>query len=251
MTPQIRMNSIAAFMGLVALYGCSPADGTGNATGDRQDDGWTTPPRIEAVSLNGRQAVIAGAASPEARVVLRGDGGEIYAVNADNSGRFELSVSMDNPSLVLIPEVQQGQDAIKGPQRLVIVAEAGLAVIQTDGGGSQRLTPGPALDAIDSDGRALVASGRGVAGETVRISVPGHFETAVKVGDDLRWSTGLTGVGGQGFALNVNSQVFAYPGPGALLKGDENQRFEVYGSGWRITRRIGDRAFLASWFPNP
>lgn len=235
---------------VVALNGCGQVDGSGNPAGEGQDDGWTTAPRIEGVSLNGRQAVIAGSAASGARVLLRGDGGEAFAAGADGKGRFEMSVALNDESMILIPEVQQGQDAIKGPQRLVILPDAGLAVLQTDGGGSQRLTPGPILDAIDSDGRALVASGRGRAGQNVRISVPGRFQTTIKVGDDMRWSTSLSGVGVQGFDLEVEGQSFAYPGVGEGIENTENQRLEAISGGWRLTRKLSGKAYLSSWFPN-
>lgn len=212
--------------------------------------GWTQVPRIEGVSLKGRHALIRGFAASEDRVVLRGDEGETYAVGADSQGRFELAITLPDESVVLIPEVQQGQDGVQGPQRLVILPDVDLAVIQTDGGGSARLTPGPALDAIDNDGQVLVASGRGQPGQRVRISVRDRFETEVRVGDDRRWSTVLAGVSNQAFAVSVDDEVFNYPGPGDVLEDEQNQHLELVGSGWRLTRRLDERAFLVSWFPS-
>lgn len=208
-------------------------------------------PQIETVELSGRQAVITGSAAASARVLLRGDEGETYAVVVDDRGHFDLSITLPDDSVVLTPEVQQGQDTVKGPQRLVILPDAGLAVIQTDGGGSQRLTPAPLLDAIDSDGQAIVASGRGRPGDVVRILVPGRYETTVKVGDDRRWSTGLAGMQDQGFTLVVNDRTFAYPGAEAGLDKEKVNRIEEVEGGWRLTRRLGRQAFMTSWFPNP
>jgi hypothetical protein len=251
MNPRTSFRSIAALGLSVALYGCGQGDRTGNSTGGSQEDGWTKVPRIEGVRLSGRQAVIIGTSGPEDRVILRGDEGETYAVGADTKGHFELALTLSDESVVLVPEVQQGQNGVKGPQRLVILSDVALAVIQTDGGGSQRLTPGPALDAIDNDGQVMVASGRGQAGDLVRISVADRFTAEVKVGDDRRWSTGLPGVPNRAFGLRVNNQTFDYPGPGGGLEDEQNQELEMVNEGWRLTRRLGGRAFLTSWFPNP
>ncbi|WP_409020751.1 hypothetical protein [Brevundimonas vesicularis] len=237
-------------LGCIFLAGCDSQEERASGP-KRQDDGWTTAPRVETVLLKSSAATISGIATPDARVLLRGDEGEAYAVAADDRGRFVVTISLTDSHVMLTPEILQGQNTVRGPEHLLILTEPGLAVMQTEGGSSRRLTPGPLLDAIDGDGQALIASGRARPQETVRVSVPGRYETAIRVGDNGRWVASLAGIADEAVTVMVNNQAFAYPGPAGGLDGKSSFRLEASGGGWLLTRRLGAEAMLTSWFPQP
>lgn len=243
--------AIMALACVCSLSGCGSHEERASNPKRMQDDGWTAAPRVEAVRLNGSQATISGVATPEARVLLRGDEGEAYAVAADQQGRFEVTITLADSQVMLRPEILQGQSTVRGPEHLLILTEPGLAVMQTEGGSSRRLTPGPTLDAIDGDGQALIASGRARPQDTVRVSVPGRYETAIRVGDNGRWAGSLAGISDEAVTVVVDNRAFAYPGPVGDPDAEAAFQLDARGEGWLLTRRLGAEAMLTSWFPQP
>lgn len=203
-------------------------------------------PRIASVTPQAAGgALVRGEAAPGTRVILSGEDGAVMAAGADSRGLFELHVDASAIGQVLTPEIQIGQSTAQGPQRLILAGDGGdLAALLTDGEPSLRLTPGPALDAVDGDGRGLTASGRAAPGERV----------AVRAGSDVvhamtdargRWTTVVPGAGDHAVEIFVGERTFRYPGPGA-----STSRAERAGDGWRVTRSLSGDARQTSWFPD-
>lgn len=231
-----------------ALSACRQAPDAPEASAADQagDDVWLAAPRIISVTpQTGGGVLVRGEAAPRARVVLSGGGGAVMAASADASGRFELPVGAEALGQVLTPEIQIGQAATPGPQRLLLAGEsAGLAALLTDGGPSLRLTPGPTLDALDGDGRGLLASGRAEPGLKVVVRAGGGVAEAVADARG-RWVAVVPVVGDQAAVVEAAGQAFHYPGPGPSIG-----RAERAGEGWRVTRSLSGAARQTSWFPD-
>ena len=150
-----------------ASASCSPptTPEAETARGPASVEGWTRPPMIRSVQRVPGGLVFTGQAEPGARVVLRSDTGPAHAAAANNQGRFEIRITAPTGNLLLRPETQVGQDAAPAPERLLIVAggQGPVAILRT-GGPTRRLDRGPALGAVDSDGRMRLASGRSAPG---------------------------------------------------------------------------------------
>lgn len=238
---------LGAILMLLAACG-APEPGVGGGQARRQDDGWTAAPRITAVERQGTGGlVVRGAASPGARVVLRGGQDAVFAAGADATGRFELNIGRLTAPVVLTPEVQIGQYPAPGPERLLLVeqAEAPLAALLVEGQASRRLSPAPALDVVDGDGAGLVASGRGRPGARISVSADGSTPVTVGVSADGRWVAALPSTADRATRITVGEIGFDYPGPGSA--GD---RIERAGSGWRVAQVLSPSARLTSWFPD-
>lgn len=207
---------------------------------------WLAAPRILSVTpQSGGGVLVRGEAAPGARVVLSGGTGAVMAASADASGRFELPVVADAIGQVLTPEIQIGQASTPGPQRLLLAGEpARLAALLTDGGASLRLTPGPALDALDGDGRGLLATGRAEPGRRVEIRAGGGVAEALADADG-RWVAVVPVIGDQAAVVEAAGRAFRYPGPGPSIN-----RAERAGEGWRVTRVLSGVARQTTWFPD-
>lgn len=232
-----------------ALSACGapgqPETGAGPGSGGAEDGDWMATPRITSVTSQSSGGVLVrGEAAPGARVILSG-GGAVMAAGSDARGRFELHVGASAVGQILTPEIQIGQSTTPGPQRLFLAGEGGaLAALLTDGGPSLRLTPGPALDALDGDGRGLIASGRTAPGQKVVVRAGGGAAEAVADARG-RWSAVVPVVGDRAAEVEVDGHVFRYPGPGAPA-----EQAERADGGWRTTRALSGAARQTTWFPD-
>ncbi|WP_240387246.1 hypothetical protein [Brevundimonas naejangsanensis] len=211
-----------------------------------EDGVWMATPRIASVVPKAAGgALVRGEAAPGARVILSGGDGAAMAAGADSRGLFELHIGAAALGQVLTPEIQIGQSTTPGPQRLLLAGEGGeLAALLIDGEPSLRLTPGPALDAVDGDGRGLTASGRAAPGERVAVRAGSDVVHAVTDARG-RWIAVVPGVGDISVEIGVGGRAFRYPGPGAPA-----DRAERAGGGWRVTRVLSGAARQTSWFPD-
>lgn len=233
-----------------ALSACGapgqPETGTGPGSDEAAEGDWMATPRITSVTSQSSGGVLVrGEAAPGARVILSGGGGAVMAAGSDARGRFELHVGASALGQILTPEIQIGQATTPGPQRLFLADEGGpLAALLTDGGPSLRLTQGPALDALDGDGRGLIASGRAAPGQKVVVRAGGG--AAETVADARgRWNAVVPVVGDRAAEVDVDGRVFRYPGPSAPA-----EQVERAGGGWRTTRALSGEARQTTWFPD-
>lgn len=244
--------TLAACLGLTVV-GCGAPRQLPEEPKQADQENWTAAPHIDKVVLRGSGQesgqgpglVVSGQAPPGARVILSNALGEAMAAGADSQGRFELPVGREALGHVLTPEIQIGQTPTPGPERLFLAGDGAiLAALLIDGGPSRRLTEGPALGAVDGDGRALLVSGRARPG--LRIEVKSEGETAVAVADETGlWTAPLSRVSDRAVQIEVGGERYAYPGPGPATG-----RGERAGQGWRVTRALSDTARQTSWFPD-
>ncbi|WP_449253000.1 hypothetical protein [Brevundimonas naejangsanensis] len=240
--------TLAAFLSLT-VAGCGSPPQPPEEPKQADQENWAAAPHIDKVTLQGSRqgsgVVVSGQAPPGARVILSNALGEAMAAGADSHGRFELPVGREALGHVLTPEIQIGQTPTPGPERLFLAGDGAIvAALLIDGGPSRRLTDGPALDAVDGDGRALLASGRAKPGQ--RVEVKSEGETAVAVADEAGlWTTPLSRVSDRAVQIEVAGERYAYPGPGPATG-----RAERAGQGWRVTRALSDAARQTSWFPD-
>lgn len=218
------------------------------AGADQAEDGdWIATPRITSVTPQASGGLLVrGEAAPGGRVILSGVDGAAMAAGSDAAGRFELHVGASAIGQVLTLEIQIGQATTPAPQRLLVAGEGGrLTALLTDGGPSLRLTPGPALDALDGDGRGLTASGRAAPGQRITVRAGGGAAEAVADARG-RWIAVVPAVGDHSAEVEVDGRRFHYPGPGLPAA-----RAERAGDGWRTTRILSGAARQTTWFPDP
>lgn len=221
-----------------ALSGCGEDAPT--TTASTAETSWITPPTITAVALERTSVVLAGTASPLGRVVLVAPSGQVFAAAADDAGAFRLVAPRPNQDTLYSVEVQSGQARYPAPGRLLVAATAGGPIAFVSAGApTRRFDPAPALDAVDSDGRALFLSGRADPGST--LVVRAGVERDVVVGADGRWS--VTPVGQPG-VVEVDGRAFA---PQTAL-GEEDGLDRVAG-GWRLVWTAPGGARLVTWLP--
>ncbi|RZJ17983.1 MAG: hypothetical protein EON91_07020 [Brevundimonas sp.] len=214
MERRINLSLYSAAMAavLMSLGGCSPA---GERAPDRVEalrpTGWVAPPRIESVSHSRSGLIVQGVAEPGGRVVLRGQGAAAFAAVADDTGRFSLRMTTPATDALFTPEIQVGEDAAPGQERLLILQQGPVAVV-SGGEATRRLDDAPALGAVDSDGHALLVSGRTQPNASVTVAVGARTQ---QVGADSsgRWSLMVNGAGAM--TIRVAGAEFAYPGGGA------------------------------------
>ena len=240
--------ALTCVLASLALAACSPAPRE-PAAEPRQPtvSGWTRPPVIESVRRVGPSLIVAGAAEPGARVVLRSDSGAAHAAAADDRGRFEIGMAAPSETLLLRPETQVGQDAATSPDRLLILAGGrGPIAVLRPGGATRRLDAAPALGAVDGDGAARLASGR-VQTPTAPLSVAAGGET-LRVAPDAagRWSLMLPPAG-EGDEIRIDGQTFLWPGGGAPGSGLEVERA---GLGWRVRWPGPSGGRQTTWLPD-
>lgn len=204
---------------------------------------WVQPPHIDGVVRDGGGLVVRGGTAPGARVVLRGQDGGAIAASADAAGRFEVRLPPVVGDMQFMPEIQLGQDTAVSPETLVVIqGGAGPVVLISAGEPTLRLDSQNALDAVDADGGAIIASGhRGdalpnvtIGGEAVR-SVPG------KGG----WRA--MAAGGAATTIMVDGRAYAYPGEG----GGSGFSVERIDAGWRLTWPVAAGGRQSTWLPDP
>ncbi|GAA0623512.1 hypothetical protein GCM10009422_19490 [Brevundimonas kwangchunensis] len=229
-----------------ALAACSDAPRSADKVDPAsQATGWTQPPEITGVRRGPATLIFSGMAEPGARVVLRNDEGAAFAAAADERGAFEIRMTAPRAHLVLRPETQVGQDAAVSPDRLLILADGPIAVLRA-GGPTRRLGDSPALGAVDSDGRAALASGQAAEG-VARVAVAAGSELLQVTPDATgHWSVVLAGAGAAQ-SIRVGSTTFAWPGPGA---GTDSLTAERAGEGWRVAWNGPAGARQWTWLPD-
>lgn len=239
----LPMIAPAAFLAaLLAACSGEPADPRTEAA--ETVAGWAAPPRVEAVTRTASGLTVSGQASPGARVVLRGGDGLAFAASADDAGRFDIRMSAPAGDVLLTPETQTGQDAAPAPERLLIIAGGqGPMAMLAPGAPSRRLDGSGALGSVDSDGRMLALSGRGPAGQPVRLSLNGRPAAMPTADSAGRW-TAVVGPAGAG-RIAVGEAAYDYPG--AVEGGAGAARA---GAGWSIGWSIPAGGRQTTWLPD-
>lgn len=210
--------------------------------------GWVAPPMIETVERRRAGLLVRGRMAPLGRIVLRGPGNTAYAAGADDQGRFELRVAPPAADALFVVEARIGQDAAPSPYRMLASLDpAGPIALLAPGAPSRRLDPAGALDVVDSDGRALLASGRARPGTAVTISVGGGGVTQARAGADGRWTLMLAAPGDAPTDIVVAGRRYGYPGSGPAGDGLVVERLE---GGWRSSWSLSSASRQTSWFPN-
>lgn len=226
------------------LAGCSGADDRETQPVEAaQGSAWAQPPLIESAARDGGTVLVRGRAGADARVVLRGADGAAVAVGADSSGRFELRVPAAFGDTRLTPEIQVGEDAAPSPESLVLIRGGdGPMVLIASGEPTVRLDGRGVLDAVDSDGSAVIMSGW-VSGPAPIVLVDGV--RAVVVGQSGgRWRA--TAPGGAPAVIQVGGERFVFPGFGTQSDFTPMRA----GQGWRFTWPTGPSGRQTTWLPD-
>lgn len=236
--------------GLLALGGC---DRTPDRTAPAQgaEVGWTTTPLIQKATRGPDGLQLSGVTAPGGRVVLRGGHAPAFATGSDQAGRFSLTLSTPATDTVFAVEAQRGEHAAPAPYALLVSHDpAGPVVMVADGAPSRRLDGDGVLDAVDSDGRALLATGRAPPRASVAVRAAERSVQAVADAEG-RWSAVLTPEGAGPMTVTVADRRYDYPGPGpAPAAGDGEVRLDLAGQGRRAVWRLGPGAWRSSWFPS-
>lgn len=204
---------------------------------------WVQPPHIDGVVRDAGGLVVRGGTAPSARVVLRGMDGSAIAGSADSAGRFELRLPPVAGDMQFTPEIQLGQDVAVSPETLVVIqGGAGPVVLIAAGEPTLRLDSQNPLDAVDSDGGSIIASGhRGPAAPNVTIG-----GEAVRPGQGKgTWRAMASGGGATTIA--VDGRAYAYPGSGSGT-GFSVERIDA---GWRLSWPVAPRGQQSTWLPDP
>jgi hypothetical protein len=239
--------SVAMLAPLAGLAGCSSPSASDARVDQTPASGWTRPPEILSVARGTGTLIFSGEAQPGARVVLRSDAGAAFAAAADEAGQFQIRMVAPAGAVLLRPETQVGQESARSPDHLLILEGGrGPIAILRPGGPTRRLDAAPALDAIDSDGRAALASGRVARGAGQVSVVAGQGAVAVSPDPRGRWSVVL-GETGAGEQIRVAGQTFEWPGPGAAGAPLQAERV---GAGWRVGWSGPAGARQWTWMPD-
>lgn len=220
----------------------------GKAPAAQAGSGWVMPPQIESVERTPSGLQVRGRAGPQGRVVLRSIGGTAYAVGADDKGRFDLQIRAPATDTLFLVEAQNGQEASPAPYQMLVSHDPnGPIALLSSGAASRRMGRAGPLDVVDSDGHALLASGRAQPGSTVSIAAAGRPALQVRAGADGRWTVTLTSEGAGPVDILVAGRRYAYPGPEL----DDSSTLAVVSNpqGWTVSRPVPPRSRQASWFP--
>lgn len=226
---------------LTGITSCGAPDGPTQSAG-RPTEGWVMPPQIESARRDGDVLVLVGRADPGGRVVLRAAGGVAYAVGADATGQFQVQISKPSIDTVFDIESQQGQEAAPAPTRLLVAADpSGPIALIASGSPTGRLDPAGALDVMDADGQARLASGRARPSETVKLGVNGN-EITTTADPQGRWTVALPAGSS---SVMLAGRTYAAP-----AVQDSATGLERLAGGWRFNWRASDGALQTSWFPD-
>lgn len=235
----------ALLLGLIGGACTAPRREAAPAAGEA--GGWVAPPVIEAVERGPASLVVRGRMAPLGRMVVRGAGDVAYAAGADDRGRFELRVAAPATDALFVVETRVGQEAAPAPYRLLISRDpAGPVALLAPGAASRRLDRGGALDVVDSDGRAVLISGRAGAGDRVPVSVGDDEVIEAEAGPDGRWSLMRGAAGDRPAEIVVAGRRYLYPGPGPIGGGLVVERVD---DGWRSSWSLSPDSRQSSWFP--
>ena len=226
----------------VSLSGCDTNGAEGKPQGE-SEVGWPQPPSVGKVVWNGNLAGLSGDAAPSARVVFSGERGEAYAVTADKDGNFMLWIEVPQGGLILTPRVQIGQVGVEGQGVLFLASDpVPVAAVLFSGEGAYRLDGTGPLDSVDSDGSAMIVTGRKTSDRTPSLSV-GGVSIPVNANDDGRWAVVATPGGGP-VDIVLDGKPYRYPSSQADLA----NRVHIE-SGWVIRRDVGGGAVQTTWLP--
>lgn len=244
MKRRITATVVATAALCVLSSACSEQGKTAARPVDNPDgSAWVRPPHVETAVRDGKDVVVRGSAGPDARVVLRGPDGAAVAVAADKAGRFELRVPTGPEDIRLTPEVQIGEDAAPSPETLLLVrGGAGPLLLIAAGQPTRRLDGRGVLDAVDSDGAAVVLSGR-TSGGPPNVTLNGT-PVAVRVDADGVWRA--TAQGGAASVISIDGVRFAFPGLGSQSDFSPVRA----GEGWRLTWPTGSGGLQTTWLPD-
>lgn len=236
--------SICITLLAVGVAACSPPEWReGGASAPSAND-WSMTPLVSTVTRSAQGIRISGLTEPQGRVVLRASDGAAYATGSDADGRFSVTAPSTSSDLLFVVEGQRGETTAYAPYELLILAGGPTAML-ANGAPTRRVDAAGPLDAIDSDGRALIASGRAAPNADVRVRVDGRAAIIARAGADGRWSVPLQAEGAVPLGLTVGDRHYAYPGPGAASA----PLAAPAGEGWRTVRRFSDTTWQSSWFP--
>lgn len=232
--------------GLVA--GCSPPPASEAPVGQIQSD-WTATPLVKVILRTSQGVRVSGSTSPQGRVVLRGGDGPAYATGSDEEGRFSLVIDRPVRDTLFIVESRRGEQVALAPYQVLITAdERGPIALVGEGSATLRLDTAGPLDAIDSDGRALLASGRAPPQSEVIVRIGSRMAVPVVSNGEGRWSLNLMLDGAGPVEVVVGERRYTYPGPGAS-PGDGGLVFGSAGGGWQMVRSLSPASWQSSWFP--
>ena len=227
----------------VALLVSACAEQTQPAAEATRETGWVMAPEIDGIAASGRELIVRGQASPLGRVVVSGAGDLAYAVGADAEGRFELRVPRPARDTLFRVEARAGQAGFPAPYRLLIGADPSAPIaLLAIGAPTHRLDSGLGLDAVDTDGRAVLVSGRATAG--TEVVVEGSVQRTVMADDKERWR--LAGSGDGTTPITIDGRAYA-PAPGAVATPDTLHRA---GAGWSIAWSSPGGGRQSTWFPD-
>lgn len=234
------MKQLAGLTALLLTAACGAPDRE-SPRAERQASGWITPPRIESVERAAGALLFRGRAEPGARVVLSDVTSAAFATSADDQGRFELSMGAPASDLFLTPEVRRGQTGTPAPERLLVLAGGrGPVAVLSPGAATRRLDrPGP-LEAVDSDGRMALLSGRAPPASEVTVSIAGR-EMSARSDEVGRWTLPADLEPGP---ISVGGRDYVYPGPAAASAAARA------GAGWAIRWSAPDGAAQSTWLPD-
>src|ERR1700748_573592 len=80
---------LGASLGVLALAGCRPQAGSGNAV---ENDGYSLPPTVESATRTGEGVRLSGHAQPDALIRLRSPDGAQATARADVGGAWALDL---------------------------------------------------------------------------------------------------------------------------------------------------------------
>lgn len=202
---------------------------------------WILPPVVLTAAVTGSTLTVAGQASPLGRVVLSAPGGRAFAAGADAEGRFRLVAPRPTTDTLFIVEAQVGQARYPAPYRLLVAGRAdGPIALLSVGAPTVRLDPGPALDAVDSDGQGAILTGRAAAGAGVNVTA--GVQRSVVVGANGRWSVSPPSLPDQ---VQVDGQAFEP----SFASGGGDDRLTPAGAGWSLRWSTPGGARQSTWFP--
>lgn len=240
----LHVKSVAVAMAVLVL----PLVACGQGSTERKPQGseasdWPQPPSVSEVVWRGNLAGVSGVAAPSARVVFGGEGGEAYAVTADAQGQFMLWIEVPEGGLLLYPRVQVGQVGVEGQGVMFLARQPEpVAAILFAGEGAYRLGHNGALDAVDTDGEALIVSGHLTSERPVSLLVNGQ-SIPVIANDDGRWAV-VANSGSGSVSIAVDGKPYRFTdlpdGPAVRVYTE---------SGWFIRRDLGGEAVQTTWLP--
>lgn len=239
-----------AVTAVLAAAACDPAPHR-TAPSLEAESEWTATPVILQAVRGAGDVKLSGLTAPGGRVVLRGGNAPAFATGSDRAGRFVMTLAAPATATVFAVDSQRGEQTAPAPYLLLVGdAPAGPIAMIADGSPSRRLDGDGVLDAIDSDGRALLATGRATPRSTLAIRAG---DRALDVVTDAtgRWSALLSSEGAGPMPVVVGGRRYDYPGAGAApSSGPGEVGLEPAGQGRRAAWRLGAAAWRSTWFPS-